>query len=99
MENEKILILAKAGYNRAEINEILNPPTVQPPAMQEIQPVVEAHEETAPPEGGKKNDYSEVLKKIENLEQRMFKENVQNSEIKQSPKDFTLNEITAQLLR
>lgn len=94
MENE-ILVLAKAGYNRAEINEILHPESV----AESTPPVQESLISKKEAESTKKNDFSEIFGKIENLEQRMFKENVQKSEIKESPTEMTLGEIMNQLIK
>ena len=96
MHNDDILTLARAGYSRVEIEQMLKPTT----AVQETQPA-----EPAPPESEKKNkdvqsaDFSGLAEKIEKLSEAIYQKNVAESEIKESATEQTLDAIMAKMVK
>lgn len=96
MHNDDILTLARAGYSRVEIEQMLKPTT---PA-QETQPA-----EPAPTASEKKNEYvqsadfSGLAEKIEKLSEAIYQKNVAESEIKESATEQTLDAIMAKMVK
>lgn len=96
MNNDDILTLARAGYSRIEIEQMLNPTT---PA-QETQTA-----DPAPTAPEKKNepvqptDFSGLAEKIEKLSEAIYQKNVAESEIKESAAEQTLDAIMAKMVK
>ena len=96
MHNDDILTLARAGYSRVEIEQMLKPTTHE----QETQPA-----EPNSTASEKKNEYvqsadfSELAEKIKKLSEAIYQKNVAESEIKESATEQTLDAIMAKMVK
>ena len=96
MHNDDILTLARAGYSRVEIEQMLKPTTPE----QETQP-----DEPSTTASEKKNEYvqsadfSGLAEKIEKLSEAIYQKNIEESEIEESATEQTLDAIMAKMVK
>ena len=108
MHNDDILTLARAGYSRVEIEQMLKPttPAKETQPAKEKQPAKETQPaEPAPTASEKKNEYvqsadfSGLAEKIEKLSEAIYRKDGAESEIKEAATEQTLDAIMAKMVK